>query len=658
MVHVSHLYSADWFSGADGPQLAMFRNAHEKNHKAYVVSISPRNGFRSYASYQNWRKAVEGLGSLGTLIRHHFELIPQDVPCKLYFDFDKYYADQESSTGVKHGDVDINEFMEKVEKALLPILRKATNQTNQENDQTIKEAFVWMDSSTKEKFSLHLVIHLVLDDQLWLAPNSVAAGYFNYLMLNQSGEDGHWLQEYTDAGVYTKNRLMRMLGSSKKDKSNSLKLISRVCTIENFEKSTITWCDSYEKHAIFAVPQDYLQGKNNLKHKLFKKSEIEAKLDCDEGVVIRRMEHLIRDKVHATVFLQQTMDANGIVRFNYSDRKERCYTSEIHEGNMNFSCSIDLESQDIYMHCFSAKCNKKPKLLLGSLNSEEQKVWEIDAVEIREEYLSTKMMDLQHPLGKIIEKFSRKEISCLGVRSPMGTGKTKLLEEMFELHNKIIPEDATVLLLVYRRTLSRELMARLHSCGFQNYLKIKEYALYDRKRYPRIICQLDSMDRLCEYEFDVPQFDYIVIDEVESVLNHIQSQTLKKPYQKMIKICKMLQGETSIEDIEEEVEKHSDNTPSILLLDALYGMKTFALIKELGIKQALVVNRHQNARLKRDFEFANWHTDEWIRMIVEDLTQNKNIAVVTLSQTVGERLKEIVLLECEGIKVSDSDFVY
>lgn len=218
----------------------------------------------------------------------------------------------------------------------------------------------------------------------------------------------------------------------------------------------------------------------------------------------------------------------------------------------------------------------------------------------------------------------------------------------------MIPEKATVLLLVYRRTLSTELTARLHGCGFQNYLKIKEYALYDRKKYPRVICQLDSLERLCEYEFDVPQFDYIIIDEVESVLNHIQSKTMKKPYQKMIKITKMLQGKSTMDpNISDEEEKPIPQAPSILLLDALYGTKTYSLIKELGIHQTIIVNDHQNPSLKREFQFSDWLTDEWIAMIIEDLTQGKNIAVVTLSQTTGERLQEIASRECENIKVID-----
>jgi len=41
---------------------------------------------------------------------------------------------------------------------------------------------------------------------------------------------------------------------------------------------------------------------------------------------------------------------------------------------------------------------------------------------------------------------------------------------------------------------------------------------------------------------DVPSYDYIIIDEVESVINHMMAQTVLEPYHKMTKICLMMQG--------------------------------------------------------------------------------------------------------------------
>lgn len=225
----------------------------------------------------------------------------------------------------------------------------------------------------------------------------------------------------------------------------------------------------------------------------------------------------------------------------------------------------------------------------------------------------------------------------------MGTGKTVALSKIFALDGGLVKRDATVLMLVYRRTLSTELHSKMHSCGFQNYLDLKTSDLYDKKKYPRIICQLDSLDRLCEFEFDIPSYDYIVIDEVESVLNHIQAKTIVQPYHKMIKVCLMLQGKTSLDAME-------SNRPSILLLDALYGSKSYLLIKDLGLSQRVLQNNHITFDLQRQFTFSNWKLEEWMDMIIADVSAGLNIIVVTLSNAVGQALKDKVMECCEELE--------
>jgi len=94
MVFANYISGTTWYGG-EGSQDVMMEKAREGNHKAHIASIDPRSGYQNYASYQDWPTAIKHLKSLGHLIKHHFELIPESTPCKPYFDFDYTYSVKE-----------------------------------------------------------------------------------------------------------------------------------------------------------------------------------------------------------------------------------------------------------------------------------------------------------------------------------------------------------------------------------------------------------------------------------------------------------------------------------------------------------------------------------------------------------------------------------
>jgi len=65
----------------------------------------------------------------------------------------------------------------------------------------------------------------------------------------------------------------------------------------------------------------------------------------------------------------------------------------------------------------------------------------------------------------------------------------------------------------------------------------------------------------------------------------------------------------------------------------------------MKLRQRLLQNNVRPDRLQRHYHFANWAREEWINMILSDLTANHNVVVVTLSQNVGEELQRRVLME-------------
>jgi hypothetical protein len=113
----------------------------------------------------------------------------------------------------------------------------------------------------------------------------------------------------------------------------------------------------------------------------------------------------------------------------------------------------------------------------------------------------------------------------LGIQSEKGTGKTtNLLKSL--LNNNIINNKTNVLFISARRTFGIKLLGDLENYGFKLYSDIKQHDIYHNK----IICQIDSLLRL---KNDV--YDYVIIDECESLVRYLTSQHfIKNSYANLV----------------------------------------------------------------------------------------------------------------------------
>jgi hypothetical protein len=101
------------------------------------------------------------------------------------------------------------------------------------------------------------------------------------------------------------------------------------------------------------------------------------------------------------------------------------------------------------------------------------------------------------------------------VRSPIGTGKTKEIAEIFQECKK---RNLSVLLIGHRRTLIYSLAERI---GLEYYLNESGKTVPPSKHYA--IC-VDSIPRLIDVR--TVHYDVVILDESEQVLSHFTSSTL------------------------------------------------------------------------------------------------------------------------------------
>jgi hypothetical protein len=181
-----------------------------------------------------WRKADPNQ-------RHYYELIRENTPCRLYFDLE---FSRICNPGISEADAET--LLDEFYSELVADLETAYKITEMRRTNIVD-----LDSSTETKFSRHWIVHLPNE---WLFANTYAVGQFvknlvgRLAELQATGQLGltrPMLQKllfvagnvrtasdsapekktcFIDLGVYTRNRLFRLLGSSKFGKPASAAL--------------------------------------------------------------------------------------------------------------------------------------------------------------------------------------------------------------------------------------------------------------------------------------------------------------------------------------------------------------------------------------------------------------------------------------------------
>ena len=237
--------------------------------------------------------------------------------------------------------------------------------------------------------------------------------------------------------------------------------------------------------------------------------------------------------------------------------------------------------------------------------------------EIKQNYL---LMDKKLgtcPVSKYINNFLTGDIKTINIFSPYNTGKTTLLTEICSKFKKI-------LFISYRITLTNNLMGNFKKLGFKTY--------FDDIESDRLICQVDSLDKITNV------YDLIIIDEIESVLNHFCSPTLtnqKFMFDTMVELCA-------------EAKK-------IINLDGDLGARTITFSNIFG-EYNLIKNT-----IQKDTKEFIMHCEENVfnDLIKRDLEQGKNVCIISMSSKNASYYYELYKEQYKTIlytsKTSDKD---
>lgn len=438
-------------------------------------------------------------------------------------------------------------------------------------------------SNGKFKVSWHIIIK-----DYWFSSNSQC----DYVC-----EKLKELDDAFDKSVYSKDRLMRTYCSAKDWKD------LRILRDENESKPNILNLPNY---LITNVKQDSIklkcskEIKKEVEKKKYIRTRVEKNIKPDE--IGHQIESILKSNYHEdTYYIKSTEKYDGIVfyGFNYTNRNKKCFTGNKHD-QLGFYCWVD-SCANVILKCFSQNCVGCKKII-GNLNKSDS---EIKAKIIESEYLNK-----SDEVNKLLALFKK----ILLIKSQMGTGKTELVCDYL---NKFKPH--RVLWISTRQTYSLNINERLKSYGFVNYLDDKENWIYK----PKVIVQLESLTKL-EKAYKIRSYDLVVLDEIESILYHFDSDTIALKSSQTFDLMYMLCKSTKTK---------------IICMDADLVLRTVEFAKDIDPEYKYIINKYK----KSDIVLNMVDSKDWlIGEIKKSVNSKLNCCIISLSTRLLYQIEDLL----------------
>jgi hypothetical protein len=461
-----------------------------------------------------------------------------------------------------------------------------------------------------------------------------------------------------DSSIYTRDREMRLPGATKPPKPGVrmdtwTPNTADIATNHSLEDAMVSYLAGRTPH-VLQLPTVERQhaSRQTAAPRMQGSAAPPTGVSYSEGE--ERMLELIMQQ-HPTAFMlrlsgKNVWDRDNAPRFSHTDRAEQCWCGKVHKSN-NYAAWF--AGSLVFVHAFG--CGRTFRI--GCLTDDFSAAGD---VEVRCRYLArtrqdnlgavagsqqtshTYMEPATEPditaLNTELDKLLDTSTHVLGIQSCMGTGKTHLLstlvQELEEVHRA-----KRVLIITYRQSLSLNMLSDLQALGLQNYLDAKENKT-DLAAANRAIVQLDSIAMVRRRGKIIPQYDLVVLDEIESTLHHTTAKTHKERQATTFKtFCSIIKA-----------------SKRVLAMDAFLGAETRAFFKSLQLQTRVVRNTWRPQ--PRTMVFTNVQP-EWVANLVQALAAGQNVAVASMSSNLLHSLKthlvaELALLTEDELLLYDS----
>ena len=423
--------------------------------------------------------------------------------------------------------------------------------------------------------------------------------------------------QYFDNSIYKKTNIFRLPYQTNKDKNIShciiqgypidfiINHIGYFC--KNFYESDIYKYNFKNKHIINT---NIIETKQIIEKKIEIKQDInKIELQLFNILDIKRLDNY-NEWIKLGFLIYSLYEKNGIELYIELSKKSTKFKSEeeVIQKYNTFSKRI-YSIRTLHYLCKRDNPEEYNKIIAKVDNYEEEI---INPIFIDKRYLldiNSKLDNNNDLLTSTINNFfDNNNLKCLSIKSPYDTGKTQLLKSIITKYNQ-----PKISFISYRISLSVDLLNNFKDYGFKSYLDND----YDSDR---LIIQIESLQKLSnndfidEYTEQIKQYDLIIIDECESVLNQFNSPTFKN------------QSKETFEYFT-ELLRYSNKS---IFLDGDLSHRGYSFINSISSEQINIIN---NIKMeKKPYNIIN-DRNEYINNIISDLNNNKNICIVSQSRS-------------------------
>lgn len=313
-------------------------------------------------------------------------------------------------------------------------------------------------------------------------------------------------------------------------------------------------------------------------------------------------------------------------KYNYNDTFNywnKCKTSKINEGLLH---TLARGVNPLEYEKLNISISYKPDVIpVETIQMTEEQINKNDGYLIHKDNINLDFKDCL--ISNKLNEFFTSDIKSFNIKSPYDTGKTQLLTKIFKKYKQ-----ERILFLSYRKTLTSDLMYSFDEFGF------KDYRDANCKETNKLIIQLESINKIkpsflfVDEEFEIPKYDLIIIDEVESILQQYNSETFKG------------ESKSAFEFIDAIIK----NSNKLITLDGDLSFRGFNYIKCFGSSINIINPVKKNLRKFHLIDNENaFHIS-----ITSALDDKKKIVIVSQTSNMCDSLFVFIKQKYKDIKMA------
>jgi len=518
-----------------------------------------------------------------------YEWLDKDIPVKLYIDVD---LDEKVIGKIK--DDDFDKYINKIHKLTCSLLKKNFKIEN-------PRCIVLKSKNIVGKASAHLIYPDVVFDDLYcikymffdchlddslirhhiIDPNVYKTGCFRFIFCSKLGKDN--ILEYYKGFDY-----------EKPESDTDLFLDCMICNMK--ENKTVL---SYEYKSKLKIPKT--RNQKALKELQNMNTNQIASLD-DIKYLLDNLNKSRADNYRDWIYI-------GIAIYNSNNTKEGF------ELWKNWSKLSDKYDENNCVYKWNSFNNNDFKANFHTLiyylkidNVDAYKKFNIkddfkfDTIKVNKKYLlSEKDKDLVAKTAK--NWIESDEIKLLTLMSYYGSGKTTSIKTLIKKY-----DPKTILWITHRQSLTLNLMGSFAKSKEENY----NYDFYsymdDDFNADRLICQIESLKHLITYN---KKYDWIILDEIESLLYHFCSPTVQSPRETFNLFLDFIK-----------------NSKKVICMDGDIGERSYKFMQQIDKNLKIIENIYKPPSKK--FIFTK-NVTEFDLTIDKDIENGKNICIICMS---------------------------